>query len=46
MFLCSLGISNVKAAEAKTPDEEPTVMSEFTDSGRTSAQQASRQEIT
>jgi hypothetical protein len=45
MFLCSLGISNVTAAEAQAPDEEPTLMSEFTDSGRTSAQQAARQEI-
>jgi len=45
MFLYSLGISNVTAAEAQTPDEELTLMSAFTEGGRTATQQASGQEI-
>jgi hypothetical protein len=44
-FLYSLGISNVTAAEAQTPDEELTLMSAFTDGGRTAAQRASGREI-
>jgi hypothetical protein len=45
MFLYSLGISNVTAAENQIPDEELTSMSAFTDGGRRAAQQASIQEI-